>query len=90
MFRRIITISKGDDYVVYIPEDLKLAEAHHIKRKEKRRKSPPSQEQVEITIAILRDFRIFIKDKDIPTFGSISELESWKRKLIKERLEKEW
>lgn len=62
-------------------------EKNNIRRNEDKRKSKPTDADLIETVQLLKDFGINIKISKIPDFSSMSELERWRLKKIKERLE---
>lgn len=62
-------------------------EKNNIRRNEDKRKSKPTDADLIETVQLLEDFGINIKISKIPDFSSMSELERWRLKKIKEYLE---
>ena len=69
-------------------ETLELAQAEHIRKQEKVRKNQPSKTEVKQLLHFLRDFGIYISIEYVPEFRNVQEMELWKKKTIKERLDK--
>lgn len=52
---------------------------------EENKRRPNGQDYLDLK-NILRNFRIDVEIKDMPIFKSIVEMDNWKNKIIKERL----
>ena len=59
-------------------------ELREMREYEKHLKSQPTQENIDETFEILRDFGIHIKKKDIPQKDTIGLLEKWRLQVIKD------
>ena len=67
-----------DEYAMGILKAAKI-----IEKKEAERKNPPTKQQIKRTLKILRQFRIYVDENDVPEFHNMQELELWKHKMIK-------
>lgn len=67
-----------DEYAMGILKAAKI-----IEKKEAERKKPPTKQQIKRTLKILRQFRIYVDENDVPEFHNMQELELWKHKMIK-------
>ena len=59
------------------------------RRIEKQVKAKPTDKDLKTAISVLKDFGITATLSDIPDVKSVYELEKWKARLIKERLDRE-
>lgn len=64
-------------------------EKERIRRIEEQVKAKPTAKDLKTTVSILKDFGITISISDIPEMKSVFELEKWRAKIIKERLDME-
>lgn len=64
-------------------------ERDKIRRIENQVKAKPTEKDLKIAISVLKDFGITATISDIPDVKSVYELEKWKSRLIKERLDRE-
>lgn len=63
-------------------------ERDKIRRIENQVKAKPTEKDLKIAISVLKDFGITATISDIP-YESVYELEKWKARLIKDRLDRE-
>ena len=64
-------------------------ERDKIRRIENQVKAKPTEKDLKIAISVLKDFGITATISDIPDVKSVYELEKWKARLIKDRLDRE-
>lgn len=64
-------------------------ERDKIRRIENQVKAKPTEKDLKIAISVLKDFGITATISDIPDVKSVYELEKWKTRLIKDRLDRE-
>ena len=64
-------------------------ERDKIRRIENQVKAKPTEKDLKIAISVLKDFGITATISDIPDVKSVDELEKWKARLIKDRLDRE-
>lgn len=64
-------------------------ERDKIRRIENQVKAKPTEKDLKIAISVLKDFGITATISDISDVKSVYELEKWKARLIKERLDRE-
>lgn len=64
-------------------------ERDKIRRIENQVKAKPTDKDLKTAISVLKDFGITATLSDIPDVRSVYELEKWKSRLIKERLDRE-
>lgn len=64
-------------------------ERDKIRRIENQVKAKPTEKDLKIAISVLKDFGITATISDIPDVKSVYELEKWKVRLIKDRLDRE-
>ena len=64
-------------------------ERDKIRRIENQVKAKPTEKDLKIAISVLKDFGITATISDIPDVISVYELEKWKARLIKDRLDRE-
>lgn len=64
-------------------------ERDKIRRIENQVKAKPTDKDLKTAISVLKDFGITATLSDIPDAKSVYELEKWKARLIKERLDRE-
>lgn len=64
-------------------------ERDKIRRIENQVKAKPTEKDLKIAISVLKDFGITATISDIPDVESVYELEKWKARLIKDRLDRE-
>lgn len=64
-------------------------ERDKIRRIENQVKAKPTEKDLKIAISVLKDFGITATISDIPDVKSVHELEKWKARLIKDRLDRE-
>ena len=64
-------------------------ERDKIRRIENQVKAKPTDKDLKTAISVLKDFGITATLSDIPDVKSVYELEKWKARLIKERLDRE-
>lgn len=64
-------------------------ERDKIRRIENQVKAKPTDKDLKTAISVLKDFGITATLSDIPDVKSVYELEKWKTRLIKERLDRE-
>lgn len=64
-------------------------ERDKIRRIENQVKAKPTEKDLKIAISVLKDFGITATISDIPYVKSVYELEKWKTRLIKDRLDRE-
>ena len=64
-------------------------ERDKIRRIENQVKAKPTEKDLKIAISVLKDFGITATISDIPYVKSVYELEKWKVRLIKDRLDRE-
>lgn len=64
-------------------------ERNKIRRIENQVKAKPTEKDLKIAISVLKDFGITATISDIPDVKSVYELEKWKTRLIKDRLDRE-
>lgn len=64
-------------------------ERDKIRRIENQVKAKPTEKDLKIAISVLKDFGITATTSDIPDVQSVYELEKWKARLIKDRLDRE-
>lgn len=64
-------------------------ERDKIRRIENQVKAKPTDKDLKTAISVLKDFGITATLSDIPDVKSVYELEKWKVRLIKERLDRE-
>lgn len=64
-------------------------ERDKIRRIENQVKAKPTDKDLKTAISVLKDFGITATLSDIPDVKSVYELEKWKSRLIKERLDRE-
>lgn len=69
--------------------DILNYERNRIRRIENQVKAKPTEKDLKTAISVLKDFGITATLSDIPDVKSVYELEKWKAKLIKERLDRE-
>ena len=65
-------------------------ERNRIRRIENQVKAKPTEKDLKTAISVLKDFGITATLSDIPDVKSVYELEKWKARLIKERLDREY
>ena len=64
-------------------------ERDKIRRIENQVKAKPTEKDLKIAISVLKDFGITATISDIPDVKYVYELEKWKARLIKDRLDRE-
>lgn len=64
-------------------------ERDKIRRIENQVKAKPTEKDLKIAISVLKDFGITATISDISYVKSVYELEKWKARLIKDRLDRE-
>lgn len=64
-------------------------ERDKIRRIENQVKAKPTEKDLKIAISVLKDFGITATISDIPDVKSVYELEKWKARLIKDKLDRE-
>lgn len=64
-------------------------ERDKIRRIENQVKAKPTEKDLKIAISVLKDFGITATISDISDVKSVYELEKWKARLIKDRLDRE-
>lgn len=64
-------------------------ERDKIRRIENQVKAKPTDKDLKTAISVLKDFGITATLSDIPDVKPVYELEKWKARLIKERLDRE-
>lgn len=64
-------------------------ERNKIRRIENQVKAKPTEKDLKIAISVLKDFGITATISDISDVKSVYELEKWKARLIKDRLDRE-
>lgn len=64
-------------------------ERDKIRRIENQVKAKPTEKDLKIAISVLKDFGITATISDITDVKSVYELEKWKARLIKDRLDRE-
>lgn len=64
-------------------------ERDKIRRIENQVKAKPTEKDLKIAISVLKDFGITATISDISDVKSVYELEKWKARLIKDRLDME-
>lgn len=64
-------------------------ERDKIRRIENQVKAKPTEKDLKIAISVLKDFGITATISDISDVKSVYELEKWKTRLIKDRLDRE-